>query len=535
MSAPLWITATPPAPHGELHIGHLAGPYVAADVLRRFLRADGQDVLLTTGTADHSGSVALRALRQGRKPAEVAEGYREAITADWQRCGVEFDHVVAPRSGTGYRPWVQETFRALYAEGLIAGRARLLPYCEPCGQWLHGAHVTGECPHCGAACGGGHCRACARPNDGADLTAPTCAVCGAAAAPRRCRRLYLALEPLREELADHWRAAALPPRLAALCRALLDDGLPELAVSHPGEWGTPVPVDAFADHRIDARFEEAAITLYGGGLAGPDEDVLPRRTAHFGGFGHAFVQAVLLPALLLARGVKLPQDFFVNETFRRYDEDEHPHPPGGPGRRPEVWALDLLTEFGSDTLRRYVLAARPLARGTGFRREDLVGARRVLDGTWNAWTARLLAAVRERHAGLVPEAAPGGTGWDVLHRRLVRAAEDLREAYAPDSFDPRRAVALLDEVLCATADFGHVNDAVHDTVDGGADDGAALVAQLAVAGALTAWARPVMPEGADRLAASLRLPKGRPVDASALAAPAPGTRLAPPSGPVFGF
>src|SRR4051812_27102823 len=74
MSPPLWITATPPASHGELHIGHLAGPYVAADVLSRHLRADGRPVLFSTGTADHTDSVELRAVRGGRKPEEVAEG-----------------------------------------------------------------------------------------------------------------------------------------------------------------------------------------------------------------------------------------------------------------------------------------------------------------------------------------------------------------------------------------------------------------------------------------------------------------------------
>src|SRR4051812_19065541 len=105
MSTPLWITATPPTSHGELHIGHLAGPYVAADVLSRHLRADGQPVLFSTGIADHADLVRVRALRGGRKPEEVAEGYGVAIAADWLRAKVAFDQIVRPRQDRGYRRW----------------------------------------------------------------------------------------------------------------------------------------------------------------------------------------------------------------------------------------------------------------------------------------------------------------------------------------------------------------------------------------------------------------------------------------------
>nr|WP_234312950.1 class I tRNA ligase family protein [Streptomyces griseus] len=301
MSTPVWITATPPATHGELHIGHLAGPYVAADVLTRYLRAEGEPVRFTTGTADHASSVEVRALRLGRKPEEVAEGYRAAIAADWLRSGVEFDHIVRPRRDKGYGRWVRELFAKLYAQGVIAPRTRLLPYCEPCGRWLHGAHATGSCPHCGAASDGGMCHECARPNDGGDLIGARCAVCDAPAVARRCRRLYIPLEPFRGVLADYWAAADLPPRLAALCESLVEDGLPDIAVGQPADWGLEVPVEGFPEHRIDGCFEAAAMHLFGYDTEGP----LPPRAIHFCGFGHSFCHAVLLPVLLLAQDVKL--------------------------------------------------------------------------------------------------------------------------------------------------------------------------------------------------------------------------------------
>ncbi|WP_050779752.1 hypothetical protein [Streptomyces sp. C] len=238
---------------------------------------------------------------------------------------------------------------------------------------------------------------------------------------------------------------------------------------------------------------------------------------------------MLLPVLLFAQGLKLPQHFCVNEAYVMDDEALV----RGSGQK--AWALDLITEYGSDTLRRHVLQARPLGRRTAFHADRLAAARRELDEGWNNWLARLFAAVREECAGRAPEALPGGSGWEVLERRLLRGLEDLREAYSPDAFDPRRAVGLLDEMVRAAADFGHVNahEAHRPTTAG--RHLPVLAAQLAVARALGAWARPVMPEGADRLAAALRTRPGGPVSAAALVPPAPGTRLAPPSGPVFGF
>ncbi|WP_101255563.1 class I tRNA ligase family protein [Streptomyces barkulensis] len=527
MSSRLWITATPPASHGELHIGHLAGPYVAADVLSRYLRADGRSVLFVTGTSDHNSSVELRALRDGRKPQEVAEGYRQAICADLQRAGVEFDLITDPRSSAGYRQWVQNLFARLRADGVIAARTRLMPYCEPCERWLYGAHATGGCPHCGQPCRAGVCHACARPNDSGELLSPSCSLCGTAAVLRRCRRLYLPLEPFRDRLADHWRGSDLPPRVAALCEGLAEDGLPDVAVCHPAEWGLPVPGDDFEGHRIDVCFEDIAMHLYG---CWPDHRAAPEETVHFCGAGHVFCQAVLLPVLVLAQGVKLKHSFRVNETLRL---EKGKGETGG--RRPALWALDLLTEFGSDTLRRHVLQCRPTDGAAPFRHSDLERTRQWLDSTWNDWLGRLFTAVREESEGLVPDAASGGAGWDVLHERLVRTAGELREAYDPRSFDPRRAVALLDEVVRSADDFGHANGYRWHGPTGPDRKAPAIVAQLRVAGALAAWARPVMPEGADRLASALGLPAGRAVVPEALTAPAAGTRLSPPSGPVFGF
>ncbi|MER7174876.1 class I tRNA ligase family protein [Streptomyces mesophilus] len=519
-SGALWITTTPLAPDGELHIGRLAGPYVAADVLARFLRADGRAALLTTGTADHRSSVAVRARRTGRDAGQVADGFRAGIMADWRRAGITFDRLVRPGRDRSYQAALARLFRQLYARGALVPRTRPAPYCAPCDQVLHGAHVRGGCPHCGALSGAGVCRACARPNDGADLTDAVCVRCGAATVPKDRRGLWLPLEPLRHELVEYWDTAQLPPRLASFCARLAADGLPEIAVSSPGGPGVPVPVEGFSGQRIDAGFEDAVMQVVAQGGLGPGGPALPQQALHFGGFGHAIGPVLLLPAVLLALGVKPVQRTLVNWTYRVDDE---------PGRH-GAWALDLLNEYGSDTVRRHVVETWPLGRSTVFREAGLHRTRQVLDQEWNGWLRALFAAVEEGSGGRVPEGAAGGAGWEELRARLVGAAGELRAAYETGTFDPRGAVPVLDAVVRGAAEFGRTHrDA------GGGPGLEALVGQLAVASALAAWSWPLMPEGAERLAAALGIQAGGPVTVAALAAPPAGTRVLAPGAPVFAF
>ncbi|MEU9314886.1 class I tRNA ligase family protein [Streptomyces sp. NPDC048295] len=519
-AAPLWITATPIAPRGELHLGHLAGPYVAADVMARFLRAEGTNVLFTTGIANHAGSVEVRALDTGRTPADVADGHAVAIEADLLRARVVFDRIARPQHPGGYSSWVQNVVGRLHAEGIVVPRVRPLPYCEPCGRWLHGVQVTGGCPHCGTLTPAGACRACGRPGEGGDLRDPRCSRCGAGAALRRMRRLYLLLEPFRADLAAHWDGAGLSSRIAALCEGLAEEGLPDVAVSHPGRWGVPVQVEGFEDQVVDAEFEAVALQL----CEQEGERPLPGRAVRFHGLGHAFHDAVLLPALLTERGVEPDQTYMTSEFYRLTPE-------GGAG----LWALDLLNEFGSDTVRRHVLEISGAERRSGFRPERLERTRRVLDGTWNAWLSALFGDVRAECGGRVPDIAPGGPGWDTELRRLTAAVAELRQAYGVEGFDPRRAVALLDEVVRSVSAFAEAGSHERHRPGRGERHLALIAAQLSVASALASWAGPVMPEGADRLAVVLRIPAGRPVGIEALVPPPPGSPIVAPKEPVFGF
>ncbi|MFL6142216.1 MAG: class I tRNA ligase family protein [Labedaea sp.] len=523
-----WITATPPTPNGDLHLGHLAGPYIAGDVLRRFLAADGREVLYTTGLDDHQTYVPVRGLKDGgRKGTEVADGYGESITRTWLDAEVHFGRVGRPRVDAGYAGFVQDFFRRLYDGGHIVAREMPLPYCVTCDRWLYEAYVSGGCPHCGGSSGGNACEPCGRPNYCGDLLDPHCVICGEPAEHRDCERLFFPLAPFAAHLKRFWGRVAMPPHLRALCERMLADGLPEIAVSHPGDWGVPVPVREFADHRIYVWFEMAPGYLL---EFDPEGVAYPAAgPVQFFGFDNGYFHAVLNPAVFAAYdpAIPLPRAFVVNE-FYRLDGLKF-----STSRRHAIWAHEALAEAGSDLIRYHVSSDRPNGRQTSFSRADLDVTRRAL-GRWNDWLERLFLSVHQELGGVVPVDAARGVAWERLRDRLVRTVADLRDVYDVEGFDPRRAVALLDEVVASAADFGYVHEHERDRPGGAAGYRAALVAQLELAAGLAAWAAPILPRGSAKLADLLGIRPDRRVDTAALCGPPPGTVLAPVTGPVFG-
>ena len=522
-----WITATPPTPNGSLHVGHLAGPYIAADVLRRYLAADGTAVLMTTGLDDYQSYVHARGLREGRGAEDVADEYGASIERAWSAAEIVFGRIGHPRSDAGYSEFVQDAFLWLYHAGVIVPRERSLPYCASCARWLYEAYLVGYCPHCGAGCNGNACETCGRPNECGDVVDPRCALCEAAADMRPCERLFLPQAAFAERLDEFWMTVDMPPHMRALCEGMLADGLPEIAVSHPGEWGVPVPVDDFSAHKIYVWFEMAVGYLLQQDSTGRPPTV---GAVQFFGFDNGYFHALLMPVVSLSYcpTAPLPRAFIVNEFYQLEGKKF------STSRNHAIWADAALEQAGDDVLRFHVLAGRPAGRQTSFSEAELTRSGQHLHTCWNGWLVRLFGAVERECGGAVPPARPQGPDWSLLAKRLVGILHELREAYSVADFDPRRAIALLDEVVACAIDFGYVHAYERSRPGRAASYRSALAAQLAVAAALAAWSAPVLPTGAGRLSALLGLAADRPVDLEALGAPAPGTRLGTLDGPIFG-
>ncbi|HEY3259849.1 MAG TPA: class I tRNA ligase family protein [Pseudonocardiaceae bacterium] len=535
-----FITATPPTPNGELHIGHLAGPYVAADVYRRYVAATGGRAVMTTGQDDHQSYVQVRGLRDGRAAEDVADGYAERIEAAWRDVGAIFDVSLRPRRDDEYAAFVQHFFLTLHRRGALVERSRPLPYCVPCDRWLYEAYVTGGCPHCKASSGGNACEVCGRPNSCGDLIDPACVVCGEPAELREQRRLFFPLARYEQQLAAYWERVTMPPHLRVLCEQMRRDGLPEIAVSHPADWGVPVPAEVgdFADQRIYVWFEMAPGYLLQARQAAQrnelgDESALMAAAGsfvQFFGFDNGYFHAVLFPAMFMAYDatVRLPDHFVVNEFYRLEGKKF------STSRRHAIWASELLATTDPDVLRFHLLADRPDGRQTSFSLPALEATREHLRTHWDGWIDRLTTAIVRDADGVVPAYELSGPSWEALAGTLRRTLADLRAAYELPRFDTRRITALLDELVQLGADHGHLHGHYAALSPRDPRHLAGLVAQLVVAQALAAWAAPVLPGAAARLAGLIGHSHPLAVDETALQPPRPGRRIRRPDGPVFG-
>ncbi|MCW7945885.1 hypothetical protein AAW14_28765 [Streptomyces hygroscopicus] len=366
------LLSPPPTPNGPLHVGHLAGPYVAADVAARAARLRGERVLTVCGLDDHQNYVLAKARQQGTKVREERDGHATRIREVFRRAGVRHDVFTDPLSDVAYRTAVAAFLDELVTAGTVPVAEWETPVCRSCDGVAHHAYVGGDCPQCGAGSGGGTCEGCGWYTHAGNLVGARCTRCGEELTERRTvRGPVLPLEPYREGLCRIWAAADASPATRVLLRQLLS--LPELPVvplDYPTDWG--IESGTTPGHRIDVWAEMALGYLYtigqrmrpgASGIAGHvaawrDVDALWA----FLGRDNTFYYLVLFPALFLACG--LPPDVMgglvVNEFYRLSGLKF------STSRGHAVWAHELLEREDSRALRAFLCWDRPAPHATNF-------------------------------------------------------------------------------------------------------------------------------------------------------------------------
>lgn len=500
------VTATPPTPNGDLHCGHLAGPYLAADAFARYRRLRGGRALYLSGADDHQSYVPAKARQLGGTAREVADRFGETMAGTLERAGVALDHWGRPKSSPHHRRMVEEVFRTLWQRGAIVERERPFLWCESCRLTLFEAHVVGRCPHCGAGSNGNACEQCARPHDCPDLVDARCRHCGGEPVLRPAKRLFFPLAPYAGKLAEWWERTEMSPHLRSLCDAMLAEGLPEIAVSHRADWGIPVPVAGFEDQVIYVWFEMGPGYLAAAqelaearGIAGgwrslwaSDEvDVV-----QFFGFDNGYFHALLFPATFLAYdpGIRLPKAFVVNE-FYRYEGSKF-----STSRNHAMWGRELLDRVPRDVARFYLAWDAPEREQTNFTLAELEAtAARELAGSWEPW----LAGLGGRIAGEFDGAVPGTGAWTAEHRRffatLGRLTGEAAAAYEAATFSPQRAARVLCELVREARRFAAAEEPWRGTAGRFEERRTAVALEALAAKTLALLAAPLMPDFAERL------------------------------------
>ena len=412
------ILSPPPTPNGPLHVGHLSGPYVAADVAVRALRARGRDVFAVCGLDDHQNYVLAKARQLDEPVREVRDRYATMIRDVLARVRVVPDEFTEPGDDPIYRGAVSRFLGEMIDAGSVRVEAWTIPACASCPGTLHHAYVSGRCPVCGAGAGGGSCEGCAAYTPADVLLDPVCTRCGEpATATTTVTGPVLHLEDHRAALIDFWCRAAIPTRVRAMITRMLAGPLPAVPLSYPSDWGILSPADP--EHRIDVWAEMALGYLYTiGRRFAPDATDLADHVAgwrsvgelwSFLGLDNAFYYAVLFPALFHAAGLPLAvlAGLVVNEFYLLEGAKF------STSRNYAVWAHELLAEQDAASVRLFLCWDRPSPAGTDF----TLRRYRTAIGAW--------AGERGSHATAAADVA--------------RA----RDALTPEHFDPALAARCL--------------------------------------------------------------------------------------------
>lgn len=420
-----------PYANGPLHLGHLAGCYLPADIFARYHRLKGNDVLMVSGSDQHGTPVTIRAEQEGITPQGVIDRYHPEFLRSWEQMGISFD--LFTNTGTAnHRQVAHDMFLTLYNKGYIYTDTMLLPHCPACQRFLPDRYVEGTCPHCGnSGARGDQCDACGKTLDPQDLIGPLCRICGTSPEFRESEHFFMRLsafqDPLLEwmETRSHWRANVLN-----FTRSYLREGLHDRAISRDISWGVPLPLESYKSKRIYVWFE--AVMGY---LSASKEWALQQgqpdrwedfwkdpdaRTYYFIGKDNIPFHSIIWPAILMGyEGLNLPYDVPANE-FLSLENRQF-----STSRDWAVWLPDYLERYAPDPLRYYLSINMPETGDSDFSWAEYVRRNNdELVATYGNLVHRVLTFTYRNFDGRIP--SPGAL--DSQSQRLLQQAADTLDS-----------------------------------------------------------------------------------------------------------
>ena len=369
------ITAALPYANGAVHIGHLAGVYIPADIYARYLRMRGRDVKFICGSDEHGVPITIKAKQQNSTPQEVVDKYHLIIHDSFERLGISFD-IYSRTSSEIHHKTASEFFRKLYDDGKFIERESEQYFDEEANHFLADRYITGTCPKCGAENAyGDQCEKCGSTLSPNELINPKSALSGSTPVLRKTSHWYLPLdqyEPwLREWILEQhkeWKT-----NVYGQCKSWLDSGLQPRAVSRDLDWGVPVPVEG-AEGKVLYVWFDAPIGYISNTIElMPDEwekwwKSEDTRLLHFIGKDNIVFHCIVFPSMLKAYGdgYILPDNVPANE-FLNLEGNKI-----STSRNWAVWLHEYLDEFpGKEDVLRYVLCANaPETKDNDFTWKD---------------------------------------------------------------------------------------------------------------------------------------------------------------------
>jgi methionyl-tRNA synthetase len=444
------ITATPPTPNGDLHVGHVSGPYLAADVHARFLRSRGVDVSYISSSDDNQSYVVTTAQRMKVKPRELAAQQAALIQSTLSKASIAIDAFTVP--DRRHNELVQGFFRRLYEQGALTRKKKSILWCKQHDHQAFESYLRGYCPTCFASTAGGICETCGHPNDATTILDPQCSIDPSHTLERRdADVIVLELERHREQIRDFYRDKAASWRFhpIQLVNELLEAPLPDYPITYMSNWGVPAPFEGFEGHVLNvwaemlpgfmrtmetAHWRSTGNAIFGEGTWHP---ATGNKLIQFLGYDNSFFFTVAHLALAFAsRGscilptAIVTNEFYQLENFKFSTSKNH-----------AIWARDLLDRRNADEVRFYLALSNPETQKSNFTEFEMD---KVLDARLGEpWQA----LARSMRGAFAPASDTQCELSDHGRAIAAHAITTFQRCYEVETFSMQRAAEQFSQLL----------------------------------------------------------------------------------------
>ena len=409
------VTSALPYANGPVHIGHLAGAYVPADIYVRYLRLKGEEVLFVGGSDEHGVPVTQRARKEGITPQDVVDRYHKIIKESFEGLGISFDVYSRTTSDTHHK-FASDFFRHLYDEGKLTEKVTKQFYDEQLGKFITDRDVIGECPYCHKQAYGNQCEeGCGRDLDPTELINPRSKETGSVPTLKETKNWFLPLNEYQQWLREwileghkEWR-----PNVYGQCKSWLEMDLQPRAMTRDLDWGIPVPVEGAEGKVLYVWFDapigyisntkelcDANPEKYGSWEKWwKDED---SRLIHFIGKDNIVFHCIIFPTMLKAHGGYVLPDNVPSNEFLNLEGDKI-----STSRNWAVWLNEYLVDFPGkqDTLRYVLTANAPETKDNDFTWKDFQARNNnELVAILGNFVNRSLVLTHKYYNGIVPTA-----------------------------------------------------------------------------------------------------------------------------------
>jgi methionyl-tRNA synthetase len=401
------ITAALPYANGPVHIGHLAGVYIPADIHARVQRLRGEEVLFICGSDEHGVPITLRARKEGVTSQDVVDRYHKIIGDSFRDLGISFD-IYSRTSNQTHKDLSQAFFKNLYDKGVFREIRSEQYFDEQAGQFLADRYIVGTCPSCkNEGAYGDQCEKCGSTLSPTELLNPKSALSGTVPVMRETINWYLPLDEIQESFLNEWIGgkSGWKSNVLGQCKSWLNEGLRPRAMTRDLEWGVPVPLEG-ADGKVLYVWFEAPI-----GYISATKELRPddweqwwtgdSRLIHFIGKDNIVFHCIIFPAMLHLRGdgYVLPEQVPANEFLNLEGQKI------STSRNWAVWLNEYLEEMPNrkDELRYVLTSIAPETKDSEFTWKDYqTRVNSELVGIMGNFANRVLVLMQKYYEGVMP-------------------------------------------------------------------------------------------------------------------------------------